>query len=118
MQQVYLPARTGETARCVYTNIFAATIVHETFIYILAMRFVSCLLITVVAYALISAHHVLADSIGTYTTCSRTLIDILARILVRTQLVSWWTLTFESTFGIHTGTTSAQTLSLLAFVYV
>lgn len=112
------PAGAGETARCVQTNVLATAVVDRAFINVLAVRPETRLLITVITDALISAHHVLANAVRTYTAGSRTLVDVLARLLVWAQLVSRRTLTAEAPFGINTSTTATQTRSLLAFVYV
>lgn len=48
------------------------------------MRSEPRLLITVVAYALIGAHHVLADAVRAYAAGSRTLVDVLAGLFVGT----------------------------------
>lgn len=82
------------------------------------MRLQSSLLITIVAYALISAHHVLTDSVRANSAGPRTLVYILARLLVRTQLVAGWTLTLEASLRIDAGAPSTQTRCLLAFVYI
>lgn len=70
VQSVASAARTGEAARRVQTNVFAAAIANRAFIDVLAMRSKARLLIAIVAYALIGAHHVLADAIRAYTTGS------------------------------------------------
>ena len=40
------------------------------------MRFLASLLVTVVTDALISSHHVLADTVGTDAACSGTFVNI------------------------------------------
>lgn len=82
------------------------------------MRSKARLLITVVAYALIGAHHVLADAIRAYTAGSRALVDVLAGLLVGSQLVSWRTLTVEAPFGVDTSATATQSWCFFALVYV
>lgn len=120
VQEIFddLPARTREAARCIQANVLAATVIGRAFVYILAVRLQSSLLITIVAYALISAHHVLTDSVRANSAGPRTLVYILARLLVRTQLVAGWTLTLEASLRIDAGAPSAQTRCLLAFVYI
>lgn len=113
-----LPARTREAAGCVEANVLAATVIGRALVYILAVGLQSSLLITIVAYALISAHHVLADSVRADSAGPRALVYILARLLVRTQLVAGWALTLETALRIDTNPPSAQTWCLLAFVYV
>jgi len=82
------------------------------------VRSESRLLVAVVAYALISAHHVLADAIRAYAAGSRALVDVLAGLFVGTQLVPWWTLATEAPFGVDAGSTATQSWCLLALVYV
>lgn len=120
VQEIFdnLPARTREATRCIQANVLAATVIGRAFVYILAVRLQSSLLITIVAYALISAHHVLTDSVRANSAGPRTLVYILARLLVRTQLVAGWTLTLEASLRIDAGAPSAQTRCLLAFVYI
>lgn len=120
VQEIFdnLPARTREAARCIQANVLAATVIGRAFVYILAVRLQSSLLITIVAYALISAHHVLTDSVRANSAGPRTLVYILARLLVRTQLVAGWTLTLEASLRIDAGAPSAQTRCLLAFIYI
>lgn len=120
VQEIFdnLPARTREAARCIQANVLAATVIGRAFVYILAVRLQSSLLITIVAYALISAHHVLTDSVRANSAGPRTLVYILARLLVRTQLVAGWTLTLKASLRIDAGAPSAQTRCLLAFVYI
>lgn len=76
------------------------------------------LLITVVADALISAHHILANAVRAYTAGSRAFIDVLASLLVGAQLVPRGTLTAKATFGINASTAATQTRRLFAFIYV
>lgn len=76
------------------------------------------LLITVVADALISAHHVLANAVRAYAAGSRAFVDVLAGLFVGAQLVSWRALTTKTPFGINASTAATQTRRLLAFVYV
>lgn len=114
----FLPARTGEAARRVDANILAATIADRAFVNVLAVRSEARLLIAVVAYALVGAHHVLADAVRAYTAGSRTLVDVLAGLFIRTQLVSRRALTAETSLGVDARTAAAQSRRLLALVYV
>lgn len=82
------------------------------------MRSKARLLVAIIAYALIGAHHILANAIRAYTASSRALVNILAGLLVRSQLVSWRTQTVETSFGIDAGSTSTQSWRLFALVYV
>ena len=41
-----------------------------------AVRFLASLLVSVITHTLIGAHHVLANSVGTYSAGARTLVDI------------------------------------------
>lgn len=111
-------ARTREAARRVEANVLAASVIRRAFVYILAVGLQSSLLITIVAYALIGAHHVLADSVRANSAGPRALVYILARLLVRAQLVAGWALTLEASLRIDAGPSSTQTWRLLAFVYI
>lgn len=82
------------------------------------MRSEARLLITVVADALISAHHVLANAVRAYTAGSRAFVDVLAGLFVGAQLVPRRTLTAKASFSVNAGTAATQTRRLLAFVYV
>lgn len=112
------PAGTGEAARRIQANVFAAAVTNRAFVDVLTMRSKTRLLIAVIADALIGAHHVLADAIRAYTAGSRTLIDVFTGLLVGTQFVSWRTMTVEASFGVDTGTTATQSWRLFALVYV
>lgn len=101
-----LPAGTGEAARCIQANVFAAAVTNRAFVDILTMRSEARLLIAIVAYALIGAHHVFTDAIRAYTAGSRTLVDIFAGLLVRSQFMSWRTLTVEASFGVDASATA------------
>lgn len=57
------PAGARETARRVQADVLAASTSSRTFVYVFAMGLQSSLLITIVAYALIGTHHILADTI-------------------------------------------------------
>lgn len=84
MFKSFLPAGTGEAAGRVQTNILATTIADRAFVHILAVRSEVRLPIAVVAYTLISAHHIFADAVRAYTAGSRALVDVLAGLLVGT----------------------------------
>jgi len=66
----FSPAGTGKAARRIQANVFAAAVTNRAFVNVFAMRSKARLLITIVAYTLIGAHHVLTDAIGAYTTSS------------------------------------------------
>lgn len=82
------------------------------------MGFESGLLEAVVADTLVRPHHVFADAVRTDSTGARTLVDVFAGLLVRTQFVSRWTQTFEAALGVQTSATAAKTGSFFAFVYI
>lgn len=72
-----------ETARRVQADVLAASTSSRAFVYVFAMRLQSSLLITIVAYALIGAHHILADTIRADSTGPRALVDVLAGLFIR-----------------------------------
>lgn len=112
------PAGAGEAARRVQTNVLATAVADRALVNVLAVGPEARLLITVVADALISAHHVLANAVRAYTAGSRALVDVLAGLLVGAQLVPRGALTAEAPFGVNASTAATQTRRLLAFVYV
>ena len=118
IQKRVSPAGTGETSSRVQAYVLAAAVVGGAFVYVFAVRLQSSLLVTVVAYALIRAHHVLADAVRTDTAGSRALVDVLAGLLVRSQLVARRALTLKTALGVDAGSSSAQSRCLLALVYV
>lgn len=82
------------------------------------MRSKARLLIAVVAYALIGAHHVLADAIRAYAAGPRAFVDVFTGLLVGTQFVSWRTVAVEASLGVDAGATATQSRHLFALVYV
>jgi len=112
------PAWTGKAARRIQANVFTAAVTNRAFVDVFAMRSKTRLLVTIVAYALVGAHHVLANAIRAYTTSSRALVNILTGLLVRPQFMSWRTLTIETSFGIDADSTATQSWRLFALVYV
>jgi len=76
------------------------------------------LLVTVVAYALISAHHVLTDTVRAYATGSRAFVDVLAGLLIGAQFMPRWALTTEAPFSVDAASTATQSWRLLALIYV
>lgn len=79
---IFLPARAGETARSVQTNVLATTVANCAFVDVFAVRPETRLLVAVVAYALIGAHHILADAVRAYTTGPRALVYVFAGLLI------------------------------------
>lgn len=77
-----LPARARETARRVQTNVLATAVADRALVNVLAVGPKTRLLIAIVADALISSHHVLANAVRAYTAGSRALVDVLASLLV------------------------------------
>lgn len=78
----------------------------------------SRLLITVIAYALISAHHILADAVRAYAAGSRAFVDVLAGLLVGPEFVARRALAVEAALGVDADATATQSWRLLALVYV
>lgn len=112
------PAGAGEAARRIQANVFAAAVTNRAFVDVLTVRSKARLLIAVIAYALIGAHHVLADAIRAYTAGSRAFVDVLTGLLVGAQFVSWRTLAVEASLGVDADATATQSWRLFALVYV
>lgn len=113
-----LPARAGEAARCVQTNVLATTVADRALVDVFAVRPETRLLVAVVAYTLIGAHHILTDAVRAYTTGPRTLVYVFAGLLVRSQFVPRRALAVEATLGVDASTAATQARRLLALVYV
>lgn len=72
------------------------------------MRFLASLLVTVVTNALVRSHHVLADSVGTYSAGAGAFVDIFAGSSVGRQFMTGRTLAFETSGCIDAFTSAAE----------
>lgn len=77
-----LPARAREAARRVQTNVLTTAVADRALVNVLAVGPKARLLIAIIADALISAHHVLANAVRAYTAGSRALVDVFAGLFV------------------------------------
>lgn len=114
----FLPTGAGEAARSVQTNVLATTVANRAFVDIFAVGSETRLLIAVVAYALIGAHHILADAVRAYTTGPRALVYVFAGLLVGSQFVSRRALTVEASLGVDANAAATQSRRLLTLIYV